>query len=124
MKRYRVPVRDTVSGSLGEDLLLRQRKLAAEVGRIPEERRQGAVRVLKHRIDVEKLELAESVRPAFRIAVQHDRAARRLERIDMRAAGEVWETERFGRLPESARQIFQWRASATPFDERLRIGRT
>jgi hypothetical protein len=96
---------------------LRRRELGAELRRVPEERRERAIRIMEDRIDVVEIELAESPHPLRRIVVQDHGAARRTQQVDVRAARKEAKAEFFERLRELLRELAGRRAAAAALDE-------
>jgi chorismate-pyruvate lyase len=70
-------------------------------------------------IDVVEVELAEGAHPLGRIVVQDHRAARRSQRIDVRAAREETESAGGELALEHARQLARARAATAELNERL-----
>src|SRR5687767_2270342 len=98
MNGHGVAVLDSKTRGLDQDLLLRRRESGAKCRCIPEERQAYPAGMQKYRIDFVQFQLAVVTHPFAGIVMQYNGAARRLERVHVRTAGEIPETQRLERL--------------------------
>src|SRR6185312_11936317 len=98
------PMRDTKVRGVREDFVLRSRNRWRVQCGVPEKRHRIAFGTLQDGIDCVELLSAEVLHPGRRIVMNHDGLGRWVQRIDMRAAGEVSKAKRLHRLLEAHRQ--------------------
>lgn len=110
---------DAETTCLPEDRLLLPTELRAEIARVPEERQQRMVGAAQNGIRTNETFLTERLRLLDRIGMQYDRAVRRPQRVDVRAACEIPEAQLFYGRSEQPGDIVHVRPRAL-LDELLR----
>ncbi len=104
---------------LVQDVALRHGQRVEELGCIPEERRQAALGVHEHRIDLVQPHLGKLPDPGGGVVMQHHGLGPGVERIGMRATGEMAKAQALDDPLECARQFLDALGARALLDERL-----